>query len=58
LQYAGEFHFYTFLGFKIIFAGLPNILGGVTVEELSASQSATNPVPAAGCDLSTPRLQL
>jgi hypothetical protein len=56
LQYSGKFHFYTFLEFMIIFVGLPNIFGGVTVEGLSASHSVTSPVPTAGCDLSMPRL--
>ncbi len=55
LQCADFFLFYTFLEFMIIFVGLPNILGGVTAEGLSASQSVTSPVPAAGCDLATPR---
>jgi hypothetical protein len=37
LQFAGTFRFYTFLEFTIIFIGLPNIFGGVTVKGLPAS---------------------
>jgi len=56
LQRASRLRFYKCSELMIVLVGLPNIFGGVTVGGLSASQTVTSPVPAAGCDLSTPRL--